>query len=186
MSGLPHFRSSKASVNNWEPLYLNLFDASLVFPAAVGTGEFVMENLLKVDGLDTDKVPGAVTQIFKGAQRSYAAGIVEETFVDITLDFEVNLNDANSAYVYKALKKWCNLIYDPSTGAMSLKKDYVGGPLIISVHNKAGEVYRQWKFPRIFPITNISAMSLDYSSGTEIFKIEGFTLRADFWDEASV
>jgi hypothetical protein len=81
-----------------------LFDVNIVFPAAVGSGEFVLENVIKVGGLETDKVPDVVTQTYRGAKRSYAAGFIEDTFVDITLDFEVNLNDANSAYVYKTLK----------------------------------------------------------------------------------
>lgn len=186
MAGFPHFRQSKAAMNNWEPLYLNHFDINLVFPAAVGTGEFVLENVLKIGGLETDKVPGAVTQSYKGAKRSYAAGMVEDTFVDLTLDFEVNLNDANSAYVYKALKNWCNLIYDPTTGRMGLKKDYVGGPMIVSAYNRQGDIYRQWKFPKVFPTTNINAMEFNYESITDLFKIEGFTLRADFWDEAAL
>jgi hypothetical protein len=102
------------------------------------------------------------------------------------LDFEVNLNDANSAYVYKTLKNWCNLILDPTTGAMGVKKDYVGGPMIISAYNKKGDIYRQWKFAKVFPTKNINSMDLSYESISDIFKIEGFTLRADFWDEASL
>lgn len=186
MSGVPHYRNSKASMNNWEPVYLNLFDVNIVFPAAVGTGEFVLENIISIGGLETDKVPATVEQTYKGAKRSFAAGFVENTYVDLTLSFEVNLNDANSAYVYKCLKAWCNLIYNNETGAMGTKKDYVGGPMIVSAYDKHGDVYRQWKFPTVFPTVNISAMELNYDTITEVYKIEGFTLRADFWDHAAL
>lgn len=186
MAGLPHYRNSKASMNDWEPLYLNLFDLNIVFPAAVGSGEFVLDNVIKVGGLETDKVPETITQTYRGAKRTFAAGLVEDTGVNITIDFEVNLNDANSAYVYKTLKNWCNLIYDPTTGKMGVKKDYTGGPMIISAYNKNGDIYRQWKFAKVFPIKNINAMEFDYGTISDIFKIEGFELRADFWDEASL
>ena len=108
--------------------------------------------------------------------------MVDNGFLDIQLDFEVNLDDSNSAYVYKALRKWCDLIYDPLTGRMGLKKDYTGGPLIINYFNKNGDIFRQVTAPVVFPTTTITPIESDFANN-DIYRISGFTLRADYWEE---
>ena len=116
MAGLPHYRNSKASMNRFEPVYNAQFEVTLQPPPAVADWALVMEQVLKVGGVDVNRVPAVVEQKYKSAKRSFAGGIVDNTTVDVQLDFEVNLNDSNSMYVYKALRKWCDLIYDPLTG----------------------------------------------------------------------
>ena len=185
MAGLPHYKNSKAAINNFEPLYKAHFEVILTPPPAVSEWDLVMENLTKIGGLNTNIFPDSIqTQTFKGQTRSFVGGSIEgKNSIDITLDFEVNLNDSNSAYVYKALRKWTDLIYDPLTGRQGLKKDYVGGPMIVSWFNKQGDIFHQWKFPVVFPISALPSVGdLDYSD-SGIFKIEGFTLRADYWEE---
>lgn len=182
MSGLPHYKNSKASTNNWEPLYSAHYEIILTPPPSIANWDIVMENVKKISGLETDKMPEVVEQHYKNAKRRFAGGIVEDTGITIDLEFEVNLNDNNSAYVYKALRQWCDIIYDPLTGRMGLKKDYIGGPMVVSAFNKAGDIYRQWKFPTVFPITSITPMEFEYGSN-EIFSISGFQLAADYWEE---
>jgi hypothetical protein len=65
---------------------------------------------------------------------------------------------------------------------MGLKKDYTGGPLIINYFNKAGDIFRQVKAPVVFPTTPITAIESDFNS-SDIYRISGFTLRADYWEE---
>lgn len=182
MAGLPHYRNSKAAMNRYEPLYLSQFEVLLTPPAAVGGWTLVMEQVTKVDGLEVNKVPDIVQQSYKFAKRSFAGGTIGDTTVKISLDFEVNLDDQNSAYVYKALRQWCDLIYDPLTGRMGLKRDYSGGPMIVNQFNKNGDIYRQLKFSTVFPITPITALNGEYASN-DIYKISGFQFQADFWEE---
>lgn len=182
MAGLPHYRNSKAAMQKFEPVYNAQFEVLLTPPAAVTGWTLVMENVLKVGGIDINRVPAVVEQKYKSAKRSFAGGIVDDTSINITLDFEVNLDDSNSAYVYKALRKWCDLIYDPLTGRMGLKKDYTGGPLIINYFNKAGDIFRQVKAPVVFPTTPITPIESDFTNN-DIYRISGFTLRADYWEE---
>lgn len=184
MAGLPHYKNSRAAINNFEPLYKAHFEVILTPPPAVAGWDLVMENCLKIGGLETNKMPSVVEQNYKDTKRSFAGGsMTGETTVSLTLDFEVNLNDSNSAYVYKALRQWTDLIYDPLTGRYGLKKDYIGGPMVVSWFNKQGDIYMQWKFPTVFPETALTNVTdLDYSSN-DIFKVEGFTLRADYWEE---
>ena len=187
MALMPHYRNSTAAVNNYEVSHLNLFDVQITPPAAMAfwNSDLLMEQVIKIGGLDVDKVPPAsITQTFKGWSRTYSAAKLEQTYLDLSFDFEVNLNNANSMYMYKGLKEWCNRIFNPLNGQMSLKKDYVGGPAIITIYNRVGEIYRQMTFNTIWPTSNISTMELDYNS-SEIFRITGMTFRADYWNDVA-
>jgi len=182
MAGLPHYRNSKAAMQKFEPVYLSQFEILLTPPPAVTGWTLVMENVTKVSGVDTNKVPAPVIQKYKSATRSFSGGVVDDTTMNVVIDFEVNLDDSNSMYVYKALRKWCDLIYDPLNGRMGLKKDYAGGPLIINYFNKQGDIFRQVKAPVVFPTTPLTAIESDFASN-DIYRITGFTLRADYWEE---
>lgn len=185
-AGLPHYRNSKTSMENWEPVYLNLFQVVFTPPPLVSSWDYVVENITRVSGLTVEQQAGIVEQRFKGAKRSFAGALGENTTVDISIDFNVNLNDNNSMFTYKALRRWCDLVWDPLTGAQLLKKDYVGGPLVISLYNKIGQVSRQWTFPQVFPLRPLPAMDLAYETGTNIYQIQGFGFRSDYWDDVSV
>jgi hypothetical protein len=182
MAGLPHYRNSQAAMAKYEPLYNAQFEVLLTPPPAVGGWDLVMEQVLKVDGVDINKLPEVVEQKYKSAKRSFAGGMNDNTTVDVSLTFEVNLDDNNSAYVYKALRKWTDLIYDPLTGRMGLKRDYTGGPMIINYFNKAGDIYRQVRFASVFPITPLPVIGSDFNDN-DIYRIDTFTFRADYWEE---
>lgn len=182
MAGLPHYRNSQAAMQKFEPVYNAQFEIIITPPAAVTGWTLVMDNCTKVEGIETNRLPETVKQTYKSAVRSFAGGMVTDAVLEIKLDFEVNLDDSNSAYVYKALRKWCDLIYDPLTGKMGLKKDYTGGPMIINYFNKAGDIFRQVKCPVVFPKSPLPAMGSDFTDGG-IYKITGFSLNADYYEE---
>lgn len=183
MAGAPHYKTSRTSTSNFEPLYLAHFQIILTPPPAVSSWDLVIENVKKIGGLETNKLPEVQTQKYKGTTRSFSGGAVDETSIDLTLDFEVNLNDNNSAFVYKALRQWTDIIYDPLTGRQGLKKDYIGGPMVISWFNKEGDIHQQWKFPTVFPSAALPQIGeLDYENAG-IYTLEGFQLRADYWEE---
>jgi hypothetical protein len=190
--GLPHFKSSAAATNLYEPVYLNLYTVQILNVPAGMPAEFVpgpglnlvLENVTKVSGLDTLKIPAAgATQTYKYATRSFANAGPESTYIDVKFDFEVNLNDAHSMYVVKFLQKWGNLIYDPLTGRMGLKKDYVADNIIVTQHDRALNSFRQWTLHYGFPTTNITTPELDYAQKDQLYRISGFTLRVDSWEE---
>lgn len=184
MAGLPHYKNSRAAINNFEPLYPAHFEVILTPPSAVSGWDLVMENVQNIGGLETNAIPGIITQQYKGNVRTFAGGSISgANTINLTMDFEVNLNDNNSAYVYKALRQWCDIIYDPLTGRQGLKKDYVGGPMVVSWFNKQGDIHHQWKFPTVFPTAGITGPgTLDYGNNDK-FMISGFTLVADYWEE---
>lgn len=187
MARLPHYRNSTAAMNKWEPVYLNLFEITIQPPAGLPnwTTALMMEQVIKVSGLDVDKTPpSTVLQTYKGWTRSYSNSKLDQTYLDITIDFEVNLDDANSMYMYKGLKAWCSRIFDPLTGAMTLKKDYAGGPMIVEAYNRVGDVFRRYTFDTVWPTTNINTFEWDFGS-TDKYTISGFGFRADYWQDVS-
>jgi hypothetical protein len=189
MAGLPHFTASKAAVQLYEPVYLNQFEVIIQPPVGValeqgnGGRTLLVENVLSVSGLSVDKNPGIAEQRYKFARRRYAAGSVDDTGVKVRIEFETNLNDNNSNYVFKALRQWSDLIYNPLTGATGIKSTYAGGTyILISIFNKQGDVFRRIKLVNCFPVDQIKSLDLDYTNGTTPYKIP-LSFRADYFED---
>jgi hypothetical protein len=189
MAGLPHFSSAKAAVQLYEPIYLNQFEVIIQPPVGVSNPvgnpgrSLLVENVLSVTGLSIDKNPGVAEQRYKFSRRRYAAGAVDDTGVKVRIDFETNLNDNNSNYVFKTLREWSDLVYNPLTGAMGIKSVYAGNSyILISIFNKQGDVFRRVKLMNCFPVDQIKSLDLDYTNGTTPYKI-GLSFRADYFED---
>jgi len=186
-TGLPHYRNSKISMGNWEPVYLNAYEVSLTPPSKI-EGEFdweyISETILNVGGLETDQTPEAgVEQRFKGIVRRFASNLPPATQLDLTMEFNVNTNEDNQMVTYNGFRAWCDLVWDPLTGRRSLKKDYIGGPMIVSLHNRDhSEVIRQWTMDTVWPSANLPAMELNYEDGAAIYQT-AIQLSADYWND---
>ena len=180
MAGLSHYQNSLSSINKFEPVYLNQFEVTIIPPSAVAGGPILLQHVTKVGGLALDKNPGTVSQKFKFAKRNYAGAKPEQTYMDLSLSFTVNLNDQNSMYVFKTLRQWSDLIYNPLTGAMGIKNDYVGS-ISISVFNKHGDVFRRIRIPSCFISEAINSMELDYENPS-IYTITTSWV-CDYWED---
>lgn len=179
---LPHYSQDQTSRagRQFEPVQSNLFEVTILPPAGVANAPLMIQHINSIGGLDLYKEVAAVEQKYKFSQRSYA-GMPDSTVVDVTINFSLNLNEANQAYLYKTLRQWYNAQYNPQTGAMGLKKDYVG-TIVIVQFNRAGDIYRTVTLEDCFitsglPFTN----ELNYET-TEAASLEvGF--RCDTWKE---
>ena len=152
-------------MNKHEPVYLTKFVTTWILPTPLQSlygAEVIVEQIKKIDGLDFDKIPSAVDQAYRFHKRKYAGSVVD-TSVELSMDFEVNVDESNRMYPYNIFKAWGKLQYDFMTGNMSLKKDYTGS-VTIEIHNKVGTVLRNIYVPVIFIAGNLNAMSLDYTS----------------------
>lgn len=194
LSGLPHFRSSRVSTSMWEPVYLNLFTIAIQFPDAMkedaeGDKDLLLEGIQSVSGLDTNKVPGAnAKQNYKFAERRFADAGPDKTTIDISFDIEINLRGSADGkpdlYTLKLLRRWNDLIYDPLTGRMGLKAQYVAPQVIVTMHDKAGQPFWTWTLYHVWPTTPLPAPALNYTQKSELYKVTGYTLACDYWDEA--
>ena len=180
MAGLPHFLNSKAATKYYEPFYQNLFEVTVLPPATVSGGSILIEHINKISGLLQDKGSDKIEQKYKFATRSYAAGVPTVTTNDLTLSFSLNLNDANELYVYKTIRDWFRVVYNPLTGEQGLKKDYVG-TLIVTNYNRKGDIFWQRTFHDCFPTGDIPELGLDYGGGDKVDMDVQF--RSDWWEE---
>lgn len=188
--GLSHFRSSRASQDLSEPVYLNLFTVQIQLPDSVGSTpentNLLLENVQKIGGLVSHKFPSSpVAQYYKWAARRFAGAKPESTTMDLSFTFEVNIDKTQSAYVLKTLRKWCDLVYDPLTGRTGVKADYVAPWMLITMYDRAARPFWQWRCQNVFPMSALPAPELDYQSDT-IYKIENFLIACDAWDETIV
>jgi len=181
LAGLSHYQNSISAVNRFEPVFLNQFEVNIIPPAAVPGGEILLQHVSRVSGLALNKTPSVVTQKYKFAKRNYAGAKPDQTYMDLSLSFSVNLNDANSMYVFKTLRQWSDLIYNPLTGAQGLKNDYCG-TIVISMFNKAGDVYRRVTCKDTFPTKPLTAMSLNYTS-VDLYKVSDMQWAVDYWED---
>lgn len=196
LMGLPHFKTSRVSMEMYEPVYLNLFTVEFQLPKGLtGTGgisdddkNLLLEGVQNVKGLDTNKNPGvAQLQHYKFADRSFAASGTDQTFIDVTMDFEINVRGsatgAPDMYTLKILRRWNDLILDPLTGRQGIKVNYVAPTVTVTMHDKANQPFWQWTLYNVFPTKNLPVPELDYSKKTDLYKVTGYTLRCDYWDE---
>jgi hypothetical protein len=186
MAGLPYWTNSQAAVNYYEPIYQNQFEVILTPPAVIGGPNvaLLVEHVTKISGLPEINSAGSlVEQKYKFATRSYAGALPDKTTADLALNFTVNLNEENDAYVYNILRAWNDLLYNPLTGQQGLKREYVG-EMVCVAFNKRGEIFREWKFPSIIPTTKLNEIDLNYTSN-DVYAID-ITYRADYWIETRV
>lgn len=188
MGLLPHYKNSIAGMEQYEPVYQNLFQISIIPPPGVTIWdkELIIENVIDVKGLAVEQLPKEVQQTFKGHKRTYAGSVVDQTSIDIVINFEVNLNNDNSMYVYKALRRWCDLVRDPLTGAMTPKLTYASKQSLMTIHlyKKNGDIIRTWIFPSIFPNKPLPEMNLDYTK-QEVYKAT-MSFRSDYWEDITL
>lgn len=139
---LPHYSQDQTSKKgrNFEPVQQSLFEVTILPPAGVQGANMLLQQVNSISGMEINKAIGTQEQKFKFVTRSFASQ-PEGTSIDLGVNFSLNLNVANEAYVYKTLKQWYNLIYNANTGEMGLKKDYVG-TIIVTQFNRKGDIFR--------------------------------------------
>lgn len=177
-----HYKNSRISQSNDEPVYQSLWLATFILPEpirAVHDASLLQEQLVNVSGLDTDKMPDTVEQKYRFSSRRFAGAVVN-TAIDLSMTFETNVNANNQMVPYNILRDWSRLIYDPATAAHGLKRDYVG-KLTLELHDKAGQVLRKWHFPEIWVSSALNAMDLDYTNES-IHQIS-INFAADYYDD---
>lgn len=179
---LPHYSNDQTSRSGrqFEPVQANLFEVTILPPAGVSDAPLALQHINSIAGLELYKEVAAVEQKYKFSTRSYA-GMPDATTADVTVNFSLNLNDANQAYLYKSMRQWYNNQYDPQTGSMGLKKDYVG-TIVIVQFNRAGDIYRTVTLEDCFitsglPFTN----ELSYDAAEPATLEVGW--RCDTWKE---
>lgn len=180
---LPHYREDQTSKKNrqFEPVQGNLFEATILPPAGVADGPLLLQHINSISGIENlHRDISAVEQKYKFSTRSYA-GMPDSTTLDIAVNFSLNLNDSNQAYLYKTLRQWYRAQYNPETGEMGLKKNYVG-TIIITEFNREGDIFRKVTLEDCFITSGLPFNgSHDYSSAEPVAM--DVTWRSDVFSE---
>jgi hypothetical protein len=185
MAGLPHWNNSRAAVNYYEPVFLNQFTVIITPPAAIAENvDLLVEHVMEIKGLPELTATEVIEQTYKFAKRSYAAAAPKTTVADLDIKFSVNLNEENNMYIYNILRGWNDLVYDPLTGRQGLKRDY-WGEIYVGITNKAGDIFREFKFKPVIPNGAITQMDLNYTETTRVYEAS-MKFRADAWKETRI
>ena len=190
LSHVPHLRSVSAGNNYYDPVNTAVFELEFDFPGLIKTAidtdtiGILTEQVTSVTGLDNLlKTPAAGQQKFFGADVSYLNPTIDNTYAEITIDFNLNLRDVTDNYVLDAFMQWRNLNYNLGNGARYLKKDYVAPYIEIKMANRDGTVWRVVKLWDVL-LTNITGLDgLDITTN-ESPKLQ-CTFRSDYWDDSA-
>ena len=190
---LSHFRNSHAAVNKWEVVNPAMFEVTILPPDGVSTqGEdstatttqLFLEHVRSISGLDGLNPPmGTVIQKYKQAERVYL-GVPEQTHLELTMTFSLNLNDSNENYIYTALRRWYNKGFDPATGQYGLKKNYCGSMVIIE-YNRDGSIWRKVDCVNVIPGQPTGLNDDNYDNGNEAKEVS-ITFQCDGWIDRTV
>jgi hypothetical protein len=184
MAGLPHWNNSRAATNYYEPIFLNQFEVIITPPAVIADNvDLLVEHVMTIGGLPELTPTETVTQTYKFAKRSYAAAVPVDTIANLEIKFSINLNEDNNMYIYNILRGWADLAYDPLTGRQGLKRDYYG-EIYVAIFNKAGDIFREFRFTPVIPYGGLTPMALDYLSNN-LYEVTA-KFRADAWKETRV
>ena len=189
LNHVPHVRSVEAGRNYYDPLNTAVFEVQFSFPGLISAAvkdnvDLLTEQVTNVGGLDNLlKTPAAGQQKFFGADVSYLNPTLDNTYAEITIDFNLNLRSVTDNYVLDAFMQWRNLNYNLGNGARYLKKDYVAPFIEIKMANRDGTVYRVVKLWDVMLINITGLDSLDITSN-ESPKLQ-CTFRSDYWDDSA-
>ena len=189
LSHVPHVRSIEAGTNYYDPVNTAIFEVKFDFPGLISSAvsdkiDLLTEQVTNVAGLDNLlKTPAAGQQKFFGADVSYLNPTLDNTYAEITIDFNLNLRNVTDNYVLDAFMQWRNLNYNLGNGARYLKKDYVAPYIEIKVANRDGTV---WRVVKLWDVMLINITGLD---GLDITANESpklqCTFRSDYWDDSA-
>lgn len=185
---LPHIRNSKAGVNRWDPVHVNIFEVAFSLPEAIrsdfGSDEaLISEHVTNVSGLDAlGRAPEVGQQKFMGTDRSYINPKLDSTHAEISIGFTLNLRDDTDDYVYKLLRAWAALGYNINTGERALKRQYVADWFKVSVANRDGQIFHQIVFKDMMMNGALEGYNeLNYDTNEPASITAKFV--SDWWDE---
>lgn len=187
VSHLPHVKNVKAAIERWDPVYQSIFIVAFSVPSSMA-GEYDQEELhilsqqvISVSGLDNlQQSVKTYTQKYLGVDVAFFNPVIDNTGIDYSIQFNLNIRNYSDVYVFKLFKQWINLIHSISTGVMALKGQTYGRMTILEA-NRDGTIWRQVVLKNVV-VTEVKGMeTLDYTSSD--VRILTVSFHADYWDE---
>lgn len=168
-----------------EVVYTNLFEVTFVLPTiltAQGRSQLLLlENATKVsfENLTSFEI-APKEQRFKYSTRVFQT-TPTKTSGEITIPFQVNVNNNGSMETWATLKAWYDLLFNSQNGSLHYKSDLIG-TIIVNQHDKKGLVLRRVTFQNV-QLSKLTGYALDWSQNDIINSVEGTFLYDYFVDE---
>ena len=168
-----------------EVVYLNLFEVTFVLPTIIqAQGRdplLLLENATKISlGNLTSFDVGDATQRYKYSTRKFLT-TPTKTDGELTIPFQVNVNQAGSMEVWNTLKAWYDLVFNSQNGALHYKSDLIG-TIIVNQHDKKGVVLRRVTFQNC-QLKTLSGYDMDWSTASIVESVDGTFVYDYFIDE---
>ena len=168
-----------------EVVYLNLFEVTFVLPTilqAQGRDPLLLlENATKISLSNlTNFDVGDATQRYKYSTRKFLT-TPSKTDGEISIPFQVNVNQAGSMEVWNTLKSWYDLVFNSQNGALHYKSDIIG-TIIVNQHDKKGVVLRRVTFQNC-QLKSLTGYDMNWSSNAIVDNVEGAFIYDYFIDE---
>jgi hypothetical protein len=191
---LPHFNNLRQTGSPGTPgslpeevVYLNLFEITFILPTIlVEQGRdpvLLLQNATKVNlgGANlTSFDVGQQTQRFKYSTREFLT-TPTKTSGEISIPFQVNVNQSGAMEVWNTLKAWYDLVFNSQNGYTHYKADIIGS-IIVNQHDKKGVVIRRVTFNSV-QLKSLTGWDLDWSSNTIVQDVTGAFIYDYFVDE---
>ena len=170
-----------------EVVYLNLFEITFTLPTILQAQGSVREPLLllmnatKVDLSNLTQFDIATKeQRFKYSTRQFLT-TPTKTSGEITIPFQVNVNNAGTMETWATLKAWYDLVYNSQNGSLHYKQDLVG-TIIVNQHDKKGVVLRRVSFQNC-QLSKLTGWALDWASNDIVNNVDATFIYDYFIDE---
>lgn len=169
-----------------EVVYLNLFEVTIILPVILQAqgrdALLLLENITKAPsfGKLTDFGVTNKQQRFKYSTREFLT-TPTQTSGDITIPFQVNVNQQGSMETWNTFKAWYDLLFDSQNGFLHYKSDMIG-TIIVNQHDKKGVVLRRVTFQNC-QIQTLDGYELDWSTANIIENVNAKFVYDYFIDE---
>ena len=149
-----------------EPVYTNLFEITFLLPTilqAQGRDPVLLlqqATNVEITTSDLTRDLGSQQQRFKFSTREYLL-TPTETDGEVSIKFNVNVNQQLNMEVFTTLKAWYDLLWNSQNGTMNYKSDLIG-TIIVNQHDKKGFVIRRITYQNC-QLNTIDYKDLDWS-----------------------
>lgn len=170
-----------------EPVYLNLFEVTFLLPVilqAQGRDPvLLLQQALKAPINTTKLTSQDITeqsQKFKYSSRAFLTS-PKQTSGEITIPFNVNVNEQLNMEVFTTLKAWYDLAWNSQNGSLHYKSDLIG-TIIVNQHDKKGFVLRRVTYQNC-QLNGLKYQNLDWEKAGIIEAIDASFVWDYFIDE---
>jgi hypothetical protein len=167
-----------------EVVYTNLFEVTFVLPVILQAQKrdalLLLENATKISLNLTEHDVVEKQQRFKYSTRAFYTS-PNKTHGNLSIPFQVNVNNNGSMEVWNTLKAWYDLMFNSQNGSLHYKSDMIG-TIIVNQHDKKGVVLRRVTFQNC-QLYKLQGYDLDWETPGIIQSVQGDFTYDYFIDE---